>query len=365
MITVLTVIGTRPEVIKLAPLISLLKVNSYFNSKVCLTHQHQELLEPFLLDAKITPDYKIEPNPNTSTLYQSAAHILKQLGDLMAELKPDVVIVQGDTTTAFAATLAAFYNQIPVAHVEGGLRTGNLYSPWPEEAHRCMIDQLATYFFAPTRAAQNNLIKEGVDPQKVWLVGNTSMDALRLTPEAPASQASENLKQIIVTIHRRENQNAALHAIGGAICSIAEQFPAIKILFFLHPNPIIYNYARQTFAGKSNIQLMKPLDHPSFIQLMRESLFIITDSGGIQEEAACLGKPIIVVRDETERSENLEQGIGRLVGTQAKDIILSCQELITNERLRTQMSKKHSLYGDGYAADRIITILETELRRNK
>ena len=361
--TILTVIGTRPEAIKLSPILVEISKSKYFKNKICVTGQHTDLLDPFLLNLGIMVDYQFKNYENNGSLHHSAANILKQFAKLFEKSKPDLVIVQGDTTTTFASALAAFYFHIKVAHVEAGLRTGDIYSPWPEEVHRCLIDQLSSYFFAPTLKAKNRLISEGIDSKKIWLVGNTSIDAVRLKRKASKLTVDSKCRTIIVTVHRRENHGKPLEEICRALRFIAKKFSDVKIVFFLHPNPLICKPAVEMLSGISNIDLMKPLDHSSFIKLLDESVFIITDSGGIQEEATFIGKPVVVVRNNTEREEGIQKMTARLIGTKSDDIIACCRELLENKKTLKDMSKIHFPYGDGYAAKRIVNILEKEFSK--
>lgn len=361
--TVLTIIGTRPEAIKLTPILIALNKNRYFTSKVCISRQHTDLLDPLLLDLGITINYQLENNLSNKSLHQSAARILGQFETILAEAKPDIVIVQGDTTTAFSAALAAFYSHIPVAHVEAGLRTSNLTSPWPEEAHRCLIDRLTTYFFPPTDQAQNTLIAEGISPKKIWVVGNTSIDAIRLVRKAPTSTRNKKGRIIVVTIHRRENHGEPLKEICHALRTAVTQFPDIKIFFLVHPNPAVRKPITDMLSGVLNIELREPLDHTSFIHLLDTCTFIITDSGGIQEEATFIGKPVLIIRDTTERPECIQTGNAMLVGTKSLDIIACCKKLLESTEVIASMSKVHFPYGDGYAAERIVKILEQETRK--
>jgi UDP-N-acetylglucosamine 2-epimerase len=360
--SILTIIGTRPEAIKLAPVLHVLNQNKKFKSQVCMTRQHSDLLDPLFSHLKIDVDYDFESPPKECTLPQCAALILEKLGFLLTDIKPDLVLVQGDTTTAFAGALAAYYSHIPVGHVEAGLRTDNLYSPWPEEGHRCLVDQLTTFFFAPTPHALNSLLEEGVSSHKIWVVGNTSIDAIRLVRKPPRTDNPAQQRIIIVTVHRRENHGEALTEICTALQQVAEQFSDVRIIFFLHPNPAIHLPAKEMLSGLKNIELQEPVDHPSFVQLLDECTFIISDSGGIQEEAPFMGKPVLIPRDTTERPEGLQAGTARLVGTRADEIIANCKDLLENDgNTLAAMSKVHFPYGDGYAAERIVNILETKL----
>ena len=360
--SVLIVIGTRPEAIKLAPILVEINKNKFFINKVCVTKQHTDILDSFLLDLKINVDYQLKPLKKGSNLHQIAAHILSGLEEILIKAKPDLVLVQGDTTTAFAATLAAFYSHIPVAHIESGLRTNNLYAPWPEEAHRVLSDKLSTYLFTPTLEAKNNLITEGISPKKIWVVGNTSIDAIRLVHKGLKPSRYTKELSIVVTVHRRENQGRQLIEICKALYVIAKQFPEVKIRFLLHPNPAVRNVVIDKLSKIINIELIEPKNHISFVQLLDSCSFIMTDSGGLQEEAPFLGKPVLVLRDTTERVESLQAGTARLIGTEASNIIDSCKELLKKPDVIKTMSKKHYPYGDGYAAKRIVDILATKLK---
>lgn len=361
--SVLVIIGTRPEAIKLAPILTVMHENCEFESKICLTKQHTDLLEPVLLQLGINADYELKSSGPHRSLHQIAADILKQLEAILTESKPDLVLVQGDTTSAFIGALAAFYSGIPVAHIEAGLRTGNLSAPWPEEAHRCLIDRLTTYFFAPTVTAQNRLLAEGAPVESVWMVGNTAIDAIRLASESPILiTAFSKERVILVTIHRRENHGRPLKEICSALRMIAEQFLEIRILFILHRNLAVYQPVIKILTGIHNIQLLEPMDHRSFIQILNCCIFVITDSGGIQEECSFLGKPLLIARETTERQQSVQAGTAKLVGTKAETIVAGCQKLLTDEKLLTTMSKVHFPYGDGYAAERIVAILTLKLR---
>lgn len=362
--TVMTVVGTRPEVIKLAPVIAAFEGNKYFNHEVCITGQHTSLLDSLLLDMNIKINYQIDPIESNGSLCQSATHMLSRFSNILEKSKPDLIIVQGDTTTAFVAALASFYLCIKVAHVEAGLRTGNIYSPWPEEAHRCFIDKISGYFFVPTEQAKINLIKEGTQVDKIWVVGNTSIDAVRLVDnKLNKLETNHKSKFILVTIHRRENHGETLKEVCNALRNISERFLDIKIIFCLHPNPSVSEPVKKLLLNINNIELVSPIDHVLFIKLLKECLFVITDSGGVQEEVTFIGKPVLIIRDTTERPEVIEANIGVLVGTKSIDIIENCNKLLTNPDLLITMSKTHSVYGDGYAAEKIVNILEQELQK--
>jgi UDP-N-acetylglucosamine 2-epimerase (non-hydrolysing) len=360
--TLLTVIGTRPEAIKLSPILKLLTNHKSFTSKVCITKQHTDLLDPLLNNLCIEFDFQFNICKDVKTLHQSAANILSQFGNLLQEERPDLVIVQGDTTTAFIAALAAFYAQIPIAHIEAGLRTGNLNSPWPEEAHRILIDKIATYFFVPNLQAKRTLLSEGIADQNIWVVGNTSIDALRIVNQSTVLTNNSKSPFIIFTVHRRENQGEPLKEICLAITVLAQQYSNITIKVLIHPNPAIRALIIGMLAGIKNVELLEPMDHHCFIHLLRESLFVATDSGGIQEEAPFIGKPLLILRDTTERPEGINAGTACLIGTNANSIIAKCQELLCQPDILAKMSKVHFPYGDGYAAERIVKILDHTLR---
>lgn len=357
---ILTVIGTRPEAIKLGPILTALNQSHHFENKICVTSQHTDLLDPFLAKLSIPADYHFESSGVNATLHQSAARILAQFEPILQDSKPDLVIVQGDTTSAFAASLASYYSCIPIAHVEAGLRTGHLYSPWPEEAHRCLIAKLATFCFAPTDQAKQSLMAEGVPQEKIWVVGNTSIDAIRLMRKPPQPLKSKERK-IVVTVHRRENHGERLKEICLAIRNIVEEFPDIHIQFLLHPNPSVKKTAVELLSRINRIDLMEPLDHEAFIHLLDGCEFIITDSGGIQEEAPFIGKPVLIVRDTTERLEGILAGTAQLVGTNSTAIMSCCKELLENPEKLSEMSRVHYPYGEGYAANHIVRILYEKL----
>ena len=354
MINILTVIGTRPEAIKLIPLITELNNSRFLKNKTCITKQHSTLFDSFNIKA----DYQFKPCKKNSSLSESAAHMLLQFNNLLDQEKPDLIIVQGDTTTAFVAALAGFYAKVKVAHIEAGLRSGNLYSPWPEEAHRIIVDKISDYFFTPTEKAKNYLINEAVKEEKIWVVGNTAIDAVRIIKTNNKSNPDIDKKTIVVTLHRRENHGLPLVNICNAIRLIAKDFSDINIKFCMHPNPSVHNKVREVLSGIVNIELLPALDHTEFIELLNESLFVITDSGGIQEESTFLGKPVLITRDTTERIELINAGTGILVGSNTGNIVKHCRMLLKDNDLLSRMSKIHFPYGDGYASDRIVKILE-------
>jgi UDP-N-acetylglucosamine 2-epimerase (non-hydrolysing) len=354
--SVLTIIGTRPEAIKLAHFLKILEKNDHFESKVCVTRQHQDLLDPFLTQLGIHVDAELSPSFG---LHESGAHILKEVGALFPQFLPDLVVVQGDTTTAFMGALAAFYAKIPVAHIEAGLRTGDPYAPWPEEIHRCFIDKLSSYFFVPTKLAKKNLLQEGISPKNIWIVGNTSIDALRM--HMPSIKTQEEKRSFVVTIHRRENQGHSIEEICRGLKEVAIGYPDVSILFFVHPNPAVCQPVTRWLSDILNIKLIPSAGHSFFIEQLMNCSFVLTDSGGIQEEAPFLGKPVLIARETTERPEGIQAGTAQLIGTSASSIESACRELLDYPEKLAAMSKIHTPYGDGYAAQRIVAVLEEQL----
>ena len=371
---VLLVFGTRPEAIKMAPLaIQLKQHNHYFETKVCVTGQHRQMLDQVLELFNLTPDYDLNLMKPGQTLSDITSGVLKGLEQVFAEWTPDVVLVHGDTATTFAASLAAYYHKIAVGHVEAGLRTGDIYSPWPEEANRKLTGALTTYHFAPTQSSYNNLIKENIDPKNITITGNTVIDALLTVKEkvetdraviAQFEQQFEfldpNKKLILVTGHRRENFGQGFLNICTALVNIAKRYPDVQIVYPVHLNPNVQKPVNELLSGISNIYLIAPQDYLPFVYLMNRSYLILTDSGGIQEEAPSLGKPVLVMRDTTERPEAVEAGTVKLVGTDADLIQQSVVELLENTELYETMAAAHNPYGDGTACKQIIEALSTK-----
>lgn len=369
---ILLVIGTRPEAIKMAPLIIKLKnQHQFFNTKVCLTAQHRQMLDQVLDFFEIKADYDLDlmkPNQNLHTLTSDIITAIKPVYD---EFKPDWVLVHGDTTTSTAAALAAFYSGAKVAHVEAGLRTFNKLAPFPEEMNRSITGRIADLHFAPTKASKQNLLNEAVAKETISITGNTVIDALKLGITKVNEQSNEivNLKSIInlnkkiilVTGHRRENFGDGFENICKALKVIAENnFDDVEIIYPVHLNPNVQNPVNKFLSNQPNIKLIQPLNYESFIWLMNKSYLIITDSGGVQEEAPSLGKPVLVMRDVTERPEAVDAGTVILVGTDTQKIITETEQLLHDANAYTLMSNKHNPYGDGLACDRIITILKEE-----
>jgi UDP-N-acetylglucosamine 2-epimerase (non-hydrolysing) len=369
---ILLVIGTRPEAIKIAPLIiKLQQQNQFFNTKVCLTAQHRQMLDQVLDFFEIKADYDLDlmkPNQNLHTL---TADIITAIKPVYDEFKPDWVLVHGDTTTSTAAALAAFYSGAKVAHVEAGLRTFNKLAPFPEEMNRSITGRIADLHFAPTKASKQNLLNEAVAKETISITGNTVIDALKLGITKVNEESIEivnlksilnfNKKTILVTGHRRENFGDGFENICIALKTIAENnVNEVEIVYPVHLNPNVQNPVNKLLANQSNIKLIQPLNYEAFIWLMNKSYLIITDSGGVQEEAPSLGKPVLVMREVTERPEAVDAGTVILVGTNTNKIITEAEQLLHNANAYTLMSNKHNPYGDGLACDRIIAILKEE-----
>lgn len=374
---ILLVFGTRPEAIKMAPLIKEFK-NYNIECKVCVTAQHREMLDQVLDLFDIKPDYDLNLMQPNQDLYDVTSNILLGMKTIFNEFKADLVLVHGDTTTTLSVTLSAFYQQIKIGHVEAGLRTNNLYSPWPEEANRQITSVLANYHFVPTTISQDNLLKENKDLQNIIVTGNTVIDALilaldKIKQNKPLETHIRNQlsdlhytlkndkKIILVTGHRRENHGEGFIKISMALKSIALQNPTIDIVYPVHLNPNVRKPVHKLLSGIPNIYLIEPLPYEQFIYLMDQSYFIITDSGGVQEEAPSLGKPVLVMRNTTERPEAVKAGTVKLVGTDTNVIIEEAQTLIDNNVVYDNMSKAHNPYGDGKACKRIVEFIRREM----
>jgi len=370
MMKVLSVFGTRPEAIKMAPLVHALANDSRFDAKVCVTAQHREMLDQVLELFNITPEFDLDLMRAGQTLNQITSRILLELKPVLESFKPDVVLVHGDTATTFAASLAAYYEQIPVGHVEAGLRTGNVYSPWPEEGNRKLTGALTKFHFAPTQTSKENLLRENYSPQDIHVTGNTVIDALLMVKEkiendvALNESLSEqfsfldaNKKLILVTGHRRESFGDGFERICDALATTAKQYPDAQILYPVHLNPQVSEPVNRILKDIDNIFLIEPQQYLPFIYLMSRSHIILTDSGGIQEEAPSLGKPVLVMRDTTERPEAVSAGTVKLVGTDVAAITSSLQQLMDNEEAYQAMSFAHNPYGDGLACQRILDVL--------
>lgn len=369
-IKTLCIFGTRPEAIKMAPLALALAKDSDFDAKVCVTGQHREMLDQVLDLFEIIPDFDLNIMKPGQDLTDVTTAILQGMKHVFSSYKPDVVLVHGDTATTFAASLACYYQQIPVAHIEAGLRTGNLYSPWPEEANRKLTGTLASLHFAPTDTSKKNLEREGVASESIIVTGNTVIDALldvvaRLdTNAALQAQAAKPFRQldlgrkfILVTGHRRESFGGGFERICQALMDIAQQHQEVDIIYPVHLNPNVREPVNRLLVGIPNIHLIDPLDYLPFVYLMSRAHIILTDSGGIQEEAPSLGKPVLVMRDTTERPEAVAAGTVKLVGTNTANIVRALNTLLTDPNAYRAMSFSHNPYGDGKACNRVLNTL--------
>ncbi|MEL0606320.1 non-hydrolyzing UDP-N-acetylglucosamine 2-epimerase [Pseudoalteromonas undina] len=367
---VLTVFGTRPEAIKMAPLVHALAEDDRFQSKCCVTAQHREMLDQVLELFKITPEYDLNLMKAGQTLPEVTSRILQELTPVLKEFKPDVVLVHGDTATTFAASLAAYYEQIAVGHVEAGLRTGNIYSPWPEEGNRKLTAALTQFHFAPTETSKENLLRENFSPENIFVTGNTVIDALLMVKEQIESDSNlnntlaaqfpmldPNKKLILVTGHRRESFGGGFERICEALAQTAKTHPECEILYPVHLNPNVQEPVKRILKDVDNVHLIEPQQYLPFVYLMNRAHIILTDSGGIQEEAPSLGKPVLVMRDTTERPEAVEAGTVKLVGTEKDYIIKELSTLLTSEAAYNAMSFAHNPYGNGDAANNILSIL--------
>lgn len=371
---ILLVFGTRPEAIKMAPLVKAFqKDTEHFETRVCVTAQHRQMLDQVLEVFGITPEYDLNIMAPNQDLYDITAKVLMGLREVLKDFRPDTVLVHGDTTTSMAASLAAFYMQIPVGHVEAGLRTYNMLSPWPEEMNRQVTDRICTYYFAPTEQSKNNLLQENIDEKKIFITGNTVIDALLMavdiissTPGMEEKIAKElqekgynvgSREYILVTGHRRENFGEGFLHICKAIKELAALHPDMDIVYPVHLNPNVQKPVYELLSGVDNVYLISPLDYLPFIYAMQHSTLLLTDSGGVQEEAPSLGKPVLVMRDTTERPEAVEAGTVKLVGTDAEAIVSNVTALLQDKEMYKRMSETHNPYGDGQACERIMAAL--------
>lgn len=371
---ILLVFGTRPEAIKMAPLVKALqKDTEHFETRVCVTAQHRQMLDQVLEVFGITPEYDLNIMAPNQDLYDITAKVLLGLREVLKDFRPDTVLVHGDTTTSMAASLAAFYMQIPVGHVEAGLRTYNMLSPWPEEMNRQVTDRICTYYFAPTEQSRANLLQENIDAKKIFITGNTVIDALLMAVDIISTTAGVKEKMakelqekgytvgdreyILVTGHRRENFGDGFLHICKAIKELAALHPEMDIVYPVHLNPNVQKPVYELLSGLSNVYLISPLDYLPFIYAMQHSTLLLTDSGGVQEEAPSLGKPVLVMRDTTERPEAVEAGTVKLVGTYAEAIVSNVTALLQDKEMYKRMSETHNPYGDGQACERIIAAL--------
>lgn len=356
------VFGTRPEAIKMCPLVKELKLRENIKTVVCVTGQHREMLQQVLDCFEVVPDYNLDVMQDKQNLFDITQNIIAKMKLVFEQEKPDLILVHGDTSTTFVTSLCAFYMQIPVGHVEAGLRTYNLYSPYPEEFNRQATGIIAKYHFAPTENAKQNLLKEGKNEKDIYVTGNTAIDALKTTVKDHYTHSIldwlGNDKLILLTAHRRENLGKPLEGIFTAIKRIVDEEKEVKVIYPVHKNPIIREYANQIFQNYERIKLIEPLDVLDFHNFLAKSYLILTDSGGIQEEGPSLGKPILVLRDTTERPEGIEAGTLKLVGTKEENVYQEIKKLLQDKNEYDKMSKASNPYGDGLASKRIADILE-------
>lgn len=377
---ILSVFGTRPEAIKMAPLVKALAADDYFESKVVVTAQHREMLDQVLELFEIKPDYDLNLMKAGQDLYDIATGVLLGLRDVLKDFQPDLVLVHGDTATTLAATLAAFYQQIPVGHVEAGLRTGNMYSPWPEEANRVLTGHIAAIHFAPTVRNKNALLHEHIAAEKITITGNTVIDALQWVvnkiENSPALKLSictilkrsgldETVlgkRYVLITGHRRENFGEGFENICKALSVLAKVNPETHFIYPVHLNPNVQEPVKRLLSGVKNVHLIAPLGYEPFVYLMQHAYLVLTDSGGVQEEAPGLGKPVLVMRDTTERPEAIEAGTVRLVGTHFQTIISTVQQLLDDSQIYQHMSRANNPYGDGLASQRIVEFIKVSFK---
>jgi len=368
---VLFVYGTRPEAIKMAPLVKAMKQSSDFIPVVCVTGQHREMLDQVNEFFTIKPDYDLNVMTDNQSLFEVTNKILSGLEPILEDEKPDYVLVQGDTASTFVGALSGYYSKTSVLHIEAGLRTGDLFSPFPEEGNRLLTSRLAKLHFAPTESNKNNLIKENISPKSVFVTGNTGVDALFMALEI-LDERKEVVNQeiepyfkkpvILLTAHRRESFGDCFKDICKAILKISSEYADWNIVYPLHPNPNVQKVVKTELGSQGNIHLLQPLDYPSFVYAMKRSEIIVTDSGGIQEEAPSLGKPVLVIRDKTERQEALVAKTVKLIGTKTEKIYNELKALIDSESLRVEMSKAQNPYGDGKACDKILNAIRKSIK---
>ena len=362
--TVMLIFGTRPEAIKMCPLVNELKTRAGIKTLVCVTGQHRQMLDQVLEAFSVVPDYDLSIMQDKQTLFDITTNILNRIKAVLDEEKPDVVLVHGDTTTTFVSALACFYLQIPVGHVEAGLRTYNIYSPYPEEFNREAVSIIARYNFAPTELSRENLIKEGKKPETIYVTGNTAIDALKTTVREdyshPELDWAAGSRLIIITAHRRENLGEPMHHMFRAIRRIMDEYQVVKAIYPIHMNPVVRQEANEELNGCDRIHIIEPLDVLDFHNFLARSYMILTDSGGIQEEAPSLGKPVLVMRDTTERPEGIKAGTLKLVGTDEQVIYENFKLLLESKDAYDAMAHASNPYGDGLTSKRIADILERE-----
>jgi len=359
---VMLVFGTRPEAIKMCPLVNELKSRKNLETIVCVSGQHRQMLDQVLEAFHVVPDYDLSIMKQKQTLFDVTVNILERIKSVLEEVKPDIVLVHGDTSTTFVTALACFYLQIPVGHVEAGLRTYNIYSPYPEEFNRQAVGIVAKYNFAPTEMSKENLLREGKNPESIYVTGNTAIDALKTTVRAdythPELDWAADSRLIVLTAHRRENLGEPMHNMFRAIRRIIDETPDVKVIYPIHMNPLVRQAADEELGDCDRVHIIEPLEVLDFHNLLARSYMILTDSGGIQEEAPSLGKPVLVMRDTTERPEGIKAGTLKLVGTEENVIYENFKMLLENKEAYDAMSKASNPYGDGFACKRIADILE-------
>lgn len=360
--TVMLVFGTRPEAIKMCPLVNELKTRREIKTVVCVTGQHRQMLDQVLEVFNVVPDYDLSIMKEKQTLFDITTNILNRIKTVLEETKPDVVLVHGDTSTTFVTALACFYLQIPVGHVEAGLRTYNIYSPYPEEFNRQAVSIISRYNFVPTELSKQNLLREGKKAETIYVTGNTAIDALKTTVKPnythPELVWAKGSRLIIITAHRRENLGEPMHHMFRAIRRIMDEHKDVKAIYPIHMNPIVRQEADEELSGCDRIHIIEPLEVVDFHNFLAQSYMILTDSGGIQEEAPSLGKPVLVMRDTTERPEGIKAGTLKLVGTDEQTIYDNFKELLENKQAYDAMAHASNPYGDGLACKRIADILE-------
>ena len=366
-IKVMSIFGTRPEAIKMAPLVKELEKRKEIESIVCVTAQHREMLDQVLETFKIVPDYDLNIMKQGQTLGDITNRALNGIEGVIKDVKPDIVLVHGDTTTTFAGALAAFYNQTAIGHVEAGLRTNNKYSPYPEEMNRQMVDCMTDMYFAPTNLSKENLLKEGKDPDKIYVTGNTAIDAMSTTVDEDYKHevidwVGDN-RMILLTAHRRENLGDPMRHIFKGIKRIIDEFDDVKVVYPIHLNPKVREVANEIFEGCDRVRLIEPLEVFDFHNFQNKSFIILTDSGGIQEEAPSLGKPVLVLRDTTERPEGIDAGTLKLAGTDEETIYKLTKELLTDKKVYDEMAHASNPYGDGHASERIADAIIKKLKK--
>ena len=364
---VMSIFGTRPEAIKMAPLVKELEKREEIDSVVCVTAQHRQMLDQVLEAFQIIPDYDLNIMKSGQSLSEITSNVLLGLETVMRNEKPDIVLVHGDTTTAFAGALAAFYNQIKIGHVEAGLRTWDKYSPFPEEMNRQMVDDLADFYFAPTELSKKNLLLEGKNEEKIFVTGNTAIDAMKTTIDShyyhEVLEWIADSRMILLTAHRRENLGEPMKNIFRAVKRIVEEFDDVKVVYPIHLNPKIREIASEIFGKCDKIRLIEPLEVFDFHNFQNKSYIILSDSGGIQEEAPSLGKPVLVLRDTTERPEGIDAGTLKLAGTDEDKIYQLTKQLLIDDNMYQSMSHASNPYGDGHASEKIVDVIVKQLKK--